>query len=59
MRPVVSSRRMTTPPPRKKKRVRPARKIVPRGQMSAAWVYGSLALAAAIAVLGTVFLLTR
>lgn len=50
---------MSTPAPRKKKRVHPARKIVPRGQMGKSWVYGSLGLAAAIAVLGTVFLMTR
>lgn len=45
--------------PRKKKRVRPARKIVPRGQMGIAWVIGSLVLAAAILILGVTFLLTR
>lgn len=48
---------MTERPPRKKKRVRPPRKIVPRGQMSIAWVIGSLALAGVILVLGVVFLL--
>jgi len=46
-------------PPRKKKRVRPARKIVPRGQMGIGWIVGPLVLAGAILVLGVVFLLTR
>lgn len=50
---------MSTSPPRKKKRVRPARKIVPRGQMGKEWVYGSLGLAGVILVLGVLFLLTR
>ena len=49
---------MTTPPSRKK-RVRPARKIVPRGQMGPQWVIASIALAALIALAGVVFLLTR
>ena len=49
---------MTAPPPRKK-RVRPARKIVPRGQMGPQWVVAPIVLAALIAVAGVVFLLTR
>ncbi len=49
---------MTPPPPRKKKRVRPARKIVPRGQMGVHWIVASLILAGLILVLGVVFLLT-
>ncbi len=49
---------MTTPP-RRKKRVRPARKIVPRGQMGIAWVIAAVALAAIIAVLGVIFLLSN
>ncbi|MGH2727804.1 MAG: hypothetical protein ACRDKS_12605 [Actinomycetota bacterium] len=49
---------MTTPPPRKK-RVRPARKIVPRGQMGPLWVVAPIVLAVLIALAGTVFLLTR
>jgi hypothetical protein len=50
---------VTRPPPSRKKRVRPARKIVPRGQMSPAWVLASLALAVVIAAAGVAFLLTR
>jgi hypothetical protein len=50
---------MTTPPPRKKKRVHPARKIVPRGQMGIQWVIGSVVIAGVILVLGIIFLLTR
>jgi hypothetical protein len=50
---------MTTPAPRKKKRVHPARKIVPRGQMGIQWIIGSIVLAGAILVLGIIFLLTR
>jgi len=50
---------MTQPLPRKKKRVRPARKIVPRGQMSIAWIIGALAVAGTILILGLLFLLTR
>lgn len=46
-------------PPRRKKRVRPARKIVPRGRMSAAWVVGSIVLAALIAIAGIAFLATQ
>jgi hypothetical protein len=46
-------------PPRKKKRVHPARKIVPRGQMGIQWVIGSIVIAAAILVLGIIFLLTH
>jgi len=50
---------MNTPPPRKKKRVHPARKIVPRGQMGIQWVVGSVVIAGMILVLGIIFLLTR
>ena len=49
---------MNKPHPRRKKRVRPARKIVPRGQMSIGWIIGPLALAALIAIVGVIFLLT-
>jgi len=50
---------MNAPPPRKKKRVHPARKIVPRGQMGIQWVVGSVVIAGVILVLGIIFLLTR
>lgn len=50
---------MTTPPPRKKKRVRPARKIVPRGRMGIQWIVGPIVLAAVILAVGLLFLLTR
>lgn len=46
-------------PQRKKKRVRPARKIIPRGQMGIAWVIAAVGLAGLILVLGILFLLTR
>lgn len=46
-------------PVTKKKRVRPARKIVPRGNMGLAWIVGSVAIAGVIAVAGIWFLLTR
>jgi hypothetical protein len=49
---------MTTPPSRKK-RVRPARKIVPRGQMGPQWIVAPIVLATVIALAGVVFLLTR
>lgn len=49
---------MTTEPSRKK-RVRPARKIVPRGQMGPQWVIAPIVMAALIALAGVVFLLTR
>ena len=49
---------MNTPPTRKK-RVRPARKIVPRGQMGPQWVVASIVLAALIALAGVIFLFTR
>lgn len=45
--------------PRRKKRVRPARKIVPRGQMGIGWIIGPLVLGGVILVLGVVFLLTQ
>ena len=50
---------MTSQPPRKKKRVHPARKIVPRGRMGIQWIIGPIVMAAAILVLGIIFLLTR
>jgi hypothetical protein len=50
---------VTEPAPRKKKRVRPARKIVPRGRMGASWVVGSLALGGLILVAGIVFLIAQ
>lgn len=49
---------MTTPPSRKK-RVRPARKIVPRGQMGPQWIIAPIVLAVLIALAGVIFLLTR
>ena len=45
--------------PRRRKRVRPARKIVPRANMGPLWVTGSIVLAFVIAVAGTILLLTR
>jgi hypothetical protein len=47
------------PSPSRKKRVRPARKIVPRGQMGPQWVVAPIVLGALIALAGVVFLLTR
>jgi hypothetical protein len=49
---------VTQPPPRKKKRVRPARKIVPRGNMGMAWIIAPIVIAAIILVTGIWFLLT-
>lgn len=49
---------MTTPP-RKKKRVRPPRKIVPRGRMGVQWVIAPIVLGGIILVLGIVFLLVQ
>jgi len=46
-------------PQRKKKRVRPPRKIVPRGKMGIQWIIGPIVMAAVILILGIVFLLTR
>lgn len=46
-------------PPRRKKRVRPPRKIVPRGRMGIGWIIAPVVLAAVILVLGIVFLVTR
>ena len=43
----------------KKKRVRPARKIVPRGKMGVAWVVGSVVIAAVILVAGIAFLIIK
>jgi len=50
---------MSTTPPRKKKRVHPARKIVPRGRMGVQWIIGPLVMAAAIFILGVIFLVTK
>jgi hypothetical protein len=50
---------VSAPPPRKKKRVRPARKIVPRGRMGVQWIIGPIVMAAAILILGIVFLATH
>ena len=50
---------MTQPPPRRKKRVRPPRKIVPRGRMGIGWIIAPIVIAAVILVLGVVFLLTQ
>lgn len=51
---------MTQPaPPRKKKRVRPARKIVPRGRMGVGWVVAPIVLATLILVAGVVLVLGR
>jgi hypothetical protein len=47
------------PEPSRKKRVRPARKIVARGQMGPQWVIAPLVLGAIIVILGVVYLLTR
>lgn len=44
---------------RRKKRVRPARKIVPRGNMGIAWVIGSVVIAGVIAIAGLWFLLAQ
>jgi len=46
-------------PPRRKKRVRPPRKIVPRGQMGPQWVVAPLVLGGLIVVAGLIYLLTR
>jgi hypothetical protein len=46
-------------PERRRKRVRPARKIVPRANMGPLWVTGSIVLAAVIAIAGAILLLTR
>jgi hypothetical protein len=50
---------MTARSPRKKKRVRPPRKIVPRGRMGIQWIIGPILMAAAILILGIIFLLTK
>jgi len=50
---------MTTPPPRKKKRVRPPRKIVPRGRMGIQWIIGPIVIAAVILIVGVIFLMTQ
>ena len=47
------------PAPSRKKRVRPARKIIPRGQMGRQWVVAPLVLAGLIVAAGLVLLLTR
>lgn len=43
--------------PRRKKRVRPPRKIVPRGRMGIAWIIAPVVIAAIILILGIVFLM--
>lgn len=43
--------------PRRKKRVRPARKIVPRGRMGIGWIVAPLVIAALFAVVAVLFLL--
>lgn len=48
-----------TDQPRKKKRVRPARKIVPRGRMGIGWIIGPIVLGGFILVAGLVYLLTQ
>lgn len=45
--------------PGRKKRVRPARKIVPRGQMGPQWVIAPLVLGGLIVVVGLIYLLIR
>ena len=50
---------MTEPKPRRRKRVRPPRKIVPRGRMGIQWVIGPLVLGGLIVVAGLIFLLTQ
>jgi hypothetical protein len=50
---------VTPDPESRKKRVRPARKIVPRANMGPLWVTGSIVLAAVIAIAGAILLLTR
>jgi len=47
------------PTPSRKKRVRPARKIIARGQMGPQWVIASLVLAALFVIVGAIFLITR
>jgi len=47
------------PTPSRKKRVRPARKIIPRGQMGPLWVIAPLVMGALIVVAGVLLLLTR
>ena len=47
------------PVPSRKKRVRPARKIIPRGQMGPQWVIAPLVMAAIFAIVAIVYLLTR
>ena len=46
-------------PSGRKKRVRPPRKIIPRGQMGPQWVIGSVVLAALILLAGAIYLLTQ
>ncbi|GAC1415596.1 MAG: hypothetical protein NVSMB57_11070 [Actinomycetota bacterium] len=43
----------------KKKRVRPARKIVPRGKMGIAWIIGSVVIAGIILIAGIAFLILK
>lgn len=44
---------------RKKKRVRPPRKIVPRGRMGVQWVIGSVVLAGIILAMGILLLIVQ
>ncbi|MHB8511076.1 MAG: hypothetical protein ACYDCC_02750 [Actinomycetota bacterium] len=43
----------------RKKRVHPARKIVPRGNMSVSWVIGAVIIAGLILLAGTLFLISN
>jgi hypothetical protein len=47
------------PSPSRKKRVRPPRKIIPRGQMGPQWVVAPLVMAGIFVIAGIVYLLTR
>jgi len=47
------------PTPSRKKRVRPARKIIPRGQMGPLWVIAPLVMGGLIVAAGILLLLTR
>ena len=47
------------PTPSRKKRVRPARKIIPRGQMGPLWVIAPLVMGGLIFAAGILLLLTR
>jgi len=43
----------------RKKRVRPPRKIVPRGKMGVSWVIGAILVAGLILLAGTLLLMTK